>query len=119
MSETTRGRGPAGTGDAAKKRAAGKRNYNANPNAGQSCGGNRHERRAAAARERNIKRRGAHIVSYVQHLPQVPIDAPTEPGRVYHVVVAHDAWCKIYDTNNPADCNCTPIVTRHVEPVRS
>jgi hypothetical protein len=52
----------------------------------------------------------------VQHLPRVPLDAPLERGRVYHVVMAHDAWCAIYSGK---ECNCSPIISRHAEPRRS
>jgi hypothetical protein len=33
----------------------------------------------------------------------------------------HDDWCAIYDKPNgsAADCNCNPIVSRHIEPKRS
>jgi hypothetical protein len=51
-------------------------------------------------------------------LPQEPIDAPIEPGRVYHAVLFHDNDCRFYDTENPTDCNCRPDIARHVEPVR-
>ena len=81
---------------------------------------NRHERRAAAARrQRNQEGHNTFYQRYVQHLPQVPLDAPLERGRVYHEAHHHDDWCRIYDTGNPADCNCNPAVTRHVEPRRS
>jgi hypothetical protein len=56
---------------------------------------------------------------YIRHMPQVPIDAPLERSRVYHTVIQHDAWCRFYETENIADCNCNPIVTRHIEPERS
>ena len=35
--------------------------------------------------------------------------------RVYHTVVMHDDWCAHYDGK---ECNCNPIVMRHVEPKR-
>ena len=35
--------------------------------------------------------------NYIKHLPQVPLDAPIEPGRLYHKVIAHDDWCAIYN----------------------
>ena len=54
---------------------------------------------------------------YVKHLPAVPVDAPLERGHVYHTVIQHDDWCAIYDGDK--DCNCSPIITRHVEPERS
>ena len=53
---------------------------------------------------------------YVRHLPQVPLDAPIERGRIHHLVVHHDEWCAVYDGK---DCNCDPNVSRHVEPERS
>jgi hypothetical protein len=82
---------------------------------------NRHQRRAAGAQAR--KRKGARHSSfyqeYVRHLPQEPIDASTEDGRVYHLVHQHDDWCRFYETDNPVGCNCNVVVTRHVEPSRS
>jgi len=72
---------------------------------------NRHERRRA--------RKLAHTnfyEQYVQHLPQIPLDAPLERGRVYHTVMQHDDWCAFYDGK---ECNCNPIITRHIEPKRS
>jgi hypothetical protein len=54
--------------------------------------------------------------SYVAHLPQVPINAALERGKLYHEVHHHDDWCAIYDGNT---CNCNVIITRHVEPKRS
>jgi hypothetical protein len=77
---------------------------------------NRHNRRKAAAFKR------AHndfYHRYVQHLPQVPLDAPYEPGTVTHFVTHHDDWCRFYQTGKSLDCNCNPYITRHGEPVRS
>ena len=51
---------------------------------------------------------------YISKLPQVPLDAPLERGRLYHTVVQHDDWCGIY---NDAACNCSPIVSRYIEPL--
>jgi hypothetical protein len=76
---------------------------------------NRHARRAAAARARHDNFYQQHI----RHLPEVPVDAPLERGRVYHTVFHHDDWCKFYETENMADCNCSPVVSRHIEPKRS
>jgi len=78
---------------------------------------NRHARRAAAARAR--KRHTNIYRDYIRHLPRVPVNAPLEPGRVYHAVFHHDDWCRFYLTGNFADCNCDVIETRHVEPRRS
>lgn len=80
---------------------------------------NRHARRAAAARARKMQRHDAWYQGDVKHLPQVPLDAPYERGRLYHMCFHHDHWCAFYDTESMADCNCDPIVTRHVEPERS
>jgi hypothetical protein len=74
---------------------------------------NRHERRRAAARTR--KAHNSFYGRYVQHLPQVPLDAPLERGRVHHLVCFHDDWCAFYEGK---DCNCNPIITRHAEPER-
>jgi len=75
---------------------------------------NRHARCAAAVRAKHNS-----FYEYIRHLPQVPVDAPLERGRVYHTVIQHDDWCRFYETENFADCNCNPIISRHVEPERS
>jgi hypothetical protein len=80
---------------------------------------NRHQRRAAGAHRRRNNRQQTLYEEYIRHLPQMPLDAPTEGGRVYHLVYQHDDWCRMYDTDDPGDCNCNPIVTRHAEPRRS
>lgn len=77
---------------------------------------NRHDRRSAKAGNR--KRLGNWYDDYIRHLPRVPIDAPFEVG-VHHLVLFHDDWCRIYETGNPADCNCYPRVERHAKPRRS
>jgi hypothetical protein len=64
----------------------------------------------------NRAREDSFYNNYIAHLPQVPVDARPEPGRIYHLVMHHDAWCAIYKDK---PCNCEPIVTRHVEPKRS
>jgi hypothetical protein len=80
---------------------------------------NRHSRRAAKARaHRNTQRHSSFYESYIKYLPLVPLDAPLEPGRVYHLALFHDEWCKFYETENIADCNCNPAMQRHIEPVR-
>lgn len=40
------------------------------------------------------------------------------PG-VHHLVYHHDPHCKFYDRERLTDCNCNPMITLHVEPVRS
>ena len=62
------------------------------------------------------ERENRFYTEHIRHLPQVPLDVPYERGRVYHTVMAHDDWCEIYKGN---ECNCDPIVTRHIEPKRS
>jgi hypothetical protein len=74
---------------------------------------NRHQRRAAAATGRRANT-STYYQDYVRHLPQVPVDAPLERGRVDHLSFLHDDWCRW-----PADCNCDVEVVRHVEPRRS
>jgi hypothetical protein len=71
---------------------------------------NRHERRRA----RRID--NAFYEAHVRHLPQVPLNAPLERGRVYHMVYQHDDCCARYAG---VDCNCNPVVTRYIEPTRS
>jgi hypothetical protein len=72
---------------------------------------NRHGRRQAA-----INRENDFYLKYVRHLRSIQLDAPTEPGRVYHMVFSHDSWCAIYSGRQ---CNCNPSVSRHIEPKRS
>lgn len=72
---------------------------------------NRHERRVARK-----KREGDFYNDYIRHLPEVPVDAPMERGKVYHSVCHHDDWCAIY---HGGECNCNVVVTRHVEVKRS
>jgi hypothetical protein len=78
---------------------------------------NRHERRAAAARVASRAKRNPFYQDYIRHLPQVPIDAPPEPGRVHHLCFLHDDWCLFFVTGRLADCNCDVGVKRHVQPV--
>jgi hypothetical protein len=77
---------------------------------------NRHQRRAARA-----KREGDFYQNYIQQLPEVPMEAPLERGRLYHTVCHHDPWCAIYDTDTGGlgQCNCNVVLTRHIEPRRS
>jgi hypothetical protein len=79
---------------------------------------NRHQRRVAAATGRRANA-STYYRNYVRHLPQVPVDAPLERGRVDHLSFLHDDWCRFFSTGRPADCNCDVEVVRHVEPVRS
>jgi hypothetical protein len=62
---------------------------------------NRHQRRRA----RRMTRHNKFYQTYVRHLPRIPLDAPLDRGRVYHLVVQHDEWCQ--------------FVSRYVEPRRS
>jgi hypothetical protein len=78
---------------------------------------NRRARRRAAALSR--KRHNRFYLDYIAHLPEIPLDVPLERGRVYHQVYAHDDRCPFYETENLADCTCSPIVRRFVEPERS
>jgi hypothetical protein len=79
---------------------------------------NRKQRRAAAAMGRRANT-STYYQDYVRHLPQVPVDAPLERGRVHHLSFLHDDWCRFFVTGRPADCNCDVEVVRHVEPRRS
>jgi hypothetical protein len=58
----------------------------------------------------------AFYQKYVRHLPRIPLNAPLERGRVYHIAIHHDAWCAFYKGEA---CNCKPFITRHIEPRRS
>jgi hypothetical protein len=73
---------------------------------------NRHARRRAA----KIERHNRFYRNYIQHVPTVPADAPFERGKVYHLVINHDEWCSYYDNGV---CNCSPAISRHIEPERS
>lgn len=73
---------------------------------------NRHSRRRAAAIARHNKFYG----DYVAHLPRVADGEPLERGRVYHQVISHDRWCRIY---SGGACNCSPDISLHIEPSRS
>jgi hypothetical protein len=88
---------------------------------------NRHERRRAEAEARRREKYPRVVTdesiwfSYLRHLPQVPLDAPEEPGRVYKTVTHHSIDCRTLRTGNyETDCDCGPLaVTKHIEPVRS
>ena len=67
-------------------------------------------------RRAKMERESKFYRSYVQHLPEVPVDAPFERGRLHHLVVHHDQWCNFYDDG---PCNCNPFMTRRAEPRRS
>jgi hypothetical protein len=71
---------------------------------------NRHQRRRAA----RMARHNRFYETYVQHLPRVAPDEPLEGGS--HLVFHHDEWCAFYSGQ---DCNCRPVISRHVEPRRS
>ncbi len=76
---------------------------------------NRHERRRQiATRKRNI-RTVSDAVAYLKQLPEVPIDEPMDPDRVYHHAYLHDDWCQY----RQGRCNCDVVTKRFVEPVRS
>lgn len=78
----------------------------------------RHERRADKARSGCLRLHNRYYLDHIRHLPQVPLDAPLERGRVYHTVTMHDSWCRFYDRGRVEDCNCNPTFSRHIEPVR-
>lgn len=71
---------------------------------------NRHERRRAKMQARSDH----YYTTHIARLPQVPLGPLPERGRVYHLVTQHDDWCSYF---TGAECNCNPIITRHVEPV--
>jgi hypothetical protein len=47
-------------------------------------------------------------------LPPGPV--PLMPGRVVYALYQHDDWCRTLNGGTSADCNCDPIVTRHLVP---
>ncbi len=65
---------------------------------------NRHDRRKAMSLNKQIM--------------QWPVLPPGEfpKGRVSHMMVRHDDWCKTLQTGNGEDCNCEPLVTTHLQP---
>jgi hypothetical protein len=45
------------------------------------------------------------------------IDKPVLiPGRVVHVMVSHDDWCKTMKTGNGYDCTSNPNISYHLQP---
>ena len=71
---------------------------------------NRHERRAAArARQARI------YLDLIRHFPRVLLDAPLQHGCMYQLVRGHADGCGWFAGR---DCNCTPRLRLHVEPVR-
>jgi hypothetical protein len=84
---------------------------------------NRHERRPTAklAGQRTKAWNNKFVTNYVEHLPEVPPNAPEERGRVYHIACYHDDNCAIYGKAHGtlADCTCNPVVRKFVEPRRS
>jgi hypothetical protein len=91
---------------------------------------NRAARRAAASDARREQPSAAvasrqaeedrYIRDYVLHLPTVHPCAPEEPGRVYHLLFFHHDGCRALVTGrHDTDCTCNPVITKHVEPVRS
>jgi hypothetical protein len=50
----------------------------------------------------------------------VPPGGALQRGRLYHLVVHHDEWCRIFNKDNGglADCDCDPVVEVRAEPVR-
>jgi hypothetical protein len=84
---------------------------------------NRAARRRAAALNRKCERvrskHNAHFCNHIRHLPEVALEAPMEPGRLYHLVFAHDNDCRFYERERLEDCSCRPLVKRYVEPRRS
>ena len=79
---------------------------------------NRHQRRSAARAARNRRKHDQLYHAHIRHLPTLPLDAPFGPG-VHHVCIHHDPHCRFYETERLDDCNCRPVITRHVEPRRS
>jgi hypothetical protein len=64
-----------------------------------------------------MQRENRFIEDYVRHLPEVGPEVLGRPGGgVFHMVCAHDEWCRIDDG---ADCNCSPDIRFFAEPERS
>jgi len=72
---------------------------------------NRHARRAAAARARQVRL----YPDLIRHFPQVPLDAPLALGRVHYLVRGHLGGCGLHTGGR---CTCTLRLPLHVEPVR-
>lgn len=57
--------------------------------------------------------------SYLSAIEQWPILPPGEclpPGRVAHLIIRHDSWCKTLNGGTGADCNCNPTTVTHLQP---
>jgi hypothetical protein len=50
----------------------------------------------------------------IQQWPLLPNGEASPPGRVTHMIVQHDDWCRLL--RGKGDCNCNPDITRHVQP---
>ena len=74
---------------------------------------NRFERRRARAR---APKRDNRLAETVRHWPQVPPEERYLPGTVSHVLYQHDDWCLIFLGE---ECDCSPIVSVHRQPVTS
>jgi hypothetical protein len=70
----------------------------------------------AQLRRAACKIREGELQNYIHHLPEVPVDAPMERGKVYHYVFHHDPWCTVYDGGG--ECNCNVEITKHADLMR-
>jgi hypothetical protein len=51
----------------------------------------------------------------VEEYPQVPLDAPMEPG-VHIMGTYHEHWCKAVNGGDAWECDCQPDIRRHELP---
>jgi hypothetical protein len=80
---------------------------------------NRAARRRAASEARRAGSDATRIsmtdwLNYIQHLPRVPLDAPEEAGRRYHLISHHEPSCRSWTTERFEDCDCRVAFTKHL-----
>jgi hypothetical protein len=79
---------------------------------------NRAQRRAAASHNRRM--RNAWL-NHCRRFPRVDVDAPELPGRKYNFCYHHREGCAAFrgvQFVNEQDCDCDPVVTKHLEPLQ-
>jgi hypothetical protein len=61
---------------------------------------------------------GKSFLDVVSEMPMIPPGTnPLIRGRMTHVIVKHDEWCRTLNGGTGADCNCNPDVTYHLQPL--
>jgi hypothetical protein len=65
------------------------------------------------------RRRARKLQTLIMSWPKVSeqdLQSPELHGRVVHQVVQHDDWCKTLNGGSGGDCNCSPVVSFHLQP---